>query len=258
MTQEPAKAPEPEKPFGAKRAALIFGANILAQFATGFFFGACIGFAYGFAAALQGLHPGRADFVQFFEQYFALPVGCIGVAVGTAVVYILVKQNFPGSFRDGALAPLGVVQCATRDLWLSALCGIAVALAGSLLVRVLFPPDTHNYVGPVAQAAQASMLGRYEWAFLAVLVAPPSEEFIFRGVLLTWGVKAAATVVSLLFVTIHLPEVKGYLPALLSIGALAVATVVARYRTGSLMAPLAVHMGYNMTLVFLVFQLSGP
>jgi uncharacterized protein len=262
MTQETEKVPAPEKPFGAKQAAFIFAVNIAVQLAVGFFLGAAIGFSYGFAMAVDGFHASREDFVAMFEHYFALPAGCVGIVMGTAAAFIMATRYFPGSFRDGAFAPLGAIPCATRNLWLSALSGVAVALAGALLVKELFPPDAHNYSGPVAEAAQRSMAGRYEWAFLAVFIAPPSEEFIFRGVLLTgfmrsWGVKVAAILVSLLFVAIHLPEVKGYLPALLSIGALAVVTAVARLRTGSVVASLAVHTAYNMTLVALVFQLPG-
>ncbi len=94
----------------------------------------------------------------------------------------------------------------------------------------------------------------YTWATLAVLIAPPIEEFMFRGVLWTgfsrsWGPVVAAIVVTLVFVVIHLTEAAGYPPALLSITAMAAAALAARIVTGSLVPPIFLHAAYNAVIV---------
>jgi membrane protease YdiL (CAAX protease family) len=120
----------------------------------------------------------------------------------------------------------------------------------------MFPPDSQTFLGPVATAASASGFNRWIWSFIAVGLAPPTEEFLFRGVIYSgflrkWSATFSGALASILFVTMHLPEVWGYLPALGGISMLAVATVIARQRTGSLAAPVALHMAYNTILIVL-------
>ena len=57
---------------------------------------------------------------------------------------------------------------------------------------------------------------------------------------------------TLLFV-LHLFEAGGYWPAVVSILLLSVVTLVARLRTGSVVAAMAVHAAYNATLAVVAF-----
>ncbi|HJX26769.1 MAG TPA: CPBP family intramembrane glutamic endopeptidase, partial [Thermoanaerobaculia bacterium] len=107
-------------------------------------------------------------------------------------------------------------------------------------------------------AAAAGGLSRIAWAVLALAFAPIVEEFLFRGLLLygftsSWGASAAAVAVTVLFVLLHLPETINYWPAIVAVSMLAIGTLAARQRTGSLFPAAALHLTYNLVLVVAVF-----
>ena len=98
------------------------------------------------------------------------------------------------------------------------------------------------------------------WVVLAVGIAPPVEEFVFRGVLWTGFSRSlsplrAGIVVTLLFVAMHLMQVAGYTPALFAIGAMGIASLVVRIVSGSLVPAILLHLGYNAVVTIAV---SGP
>ncbi len=113
--------------------------------------------------------------------------------------------------------------------------------------------------GGEAGGAMAEMSGipgwpRVAWALLALFLAPWIEEFIFRGVLFgaiaeRVGAWQAGAWVALLFSLAHLPETLHFPPAIFAIAALAIMLSIARSRTGGLLAPVAVHAGYNAVIV---------
>jgi membrane protease YdiL (CAAX protease family) len=96
------------------------------------------------------------------------------------------------------------------------------------------------------------------WAILAIGVAPPTEELLFRGVLYagfarSWGARAAAVVTTALFVALHAPEIRGYWPGWMVIASLGALALRARLRTGSLAPAIALHVGYNLALVVVIY-----
>ncbi len=107
-------------------------------------------------------------------------------------------------------------------------------------------------------AAGAGGWQRLGWAVLALFVAPPVEEFLFRGVLWSGLVRSmgsgkAGVVVTLLFVASHVTEARGYWPAWIAISVLAVAALAVRVRSGSLLPPVVLHTSYNAVLVAAVY-----
>lgn len=257
MNLDPANERPPVKPFDARRALIVFAANIVVQFMTGFLLFVIAGFFYRYIGGAHSGHGNFRDMVSLVPKAALFPIGMIGMLIGTYTVFRMVRPYFPGSIREGAFAPLGWVRCSTRDLYLATIIGVALA-ALNVGVLALFPSDAKTLAGPVAIAASSSDWGKYGLMLLAVLIAPPSEEFIFRGVLYTgfarsWGPRVSAIFVSVLFLAIHLPAVIGRLPALFAILGLAIATIVARQRSGSLVAPIGLHMAYNLGVVFFAF-----
>jgi hypothetical protein len=88
---------------------------------------------------------------------------------------------------------------------------------------------------------------------MVVALAPPTEEFLFRGVLLhglgvSYGPRLAAILVTAVFVIGHLPEVGNDWAALFVHVTVAVSLLAARVSTGSLLPPLAMHAAYNSGL----------
>jgi uncharacterized protein len=255
----------PEKPspkiLGARRAALIFGANILTQLVTGFMVGAAVGFQAGYTAAKHGEKINPHEMTAKIQSISLLPASVLSILLGAYVVWRMAKPSFPGSVKEGAFSSLGWAPSTVRDICLAAGAGAIFALVVPFLILPLFPPGAHNFAGPLAQAVSASTTGRYMWVLLVVFLAPPCEEFLFRGVLYagfarSWGTVAAAILVSILFACMHIMEVIGYWPSLTGIALLAAGTIIARQRTGSLIAPLAMHVTYNLVLIAIVFSMS--
>lgn len=93
----------------------------------------------------------------------------------------------------------------------------------------------------------------------AVLVAPFIEELIFRGYIYTllerlWGTTPAVLASGLLFGAIHFPQLyPGYFQMLL-LCVVGLVFSLARARTGTLVASVLLHFGYNATIavIFLI------
>lgn len=102
---------------------------------------------------------------------------------------------------------------------------------------------------------------RIATALLAVLTAPIVEEVIYRGVLYApirkaYGVKAAVSAVSLLFVAVHVPQYWGGWGVLASLAILSTGLTILRAATGSLLPCVVVHTLFNAINGFFIV-LSG-
>ena len=143
--------------------------------------------------------------------------------------------------------------------------GLAAAVFGGLYLLLaphLAAPDSSADLGPFVQLTKAGGWPRFAGAFAAVVLAPPLEEFLFRGVLLaglarSWGVPVAGLLVTLLFVAWHLPYAARYWPAALAITLMALFLLATRLRTGSILPGIAAHFAYNAVLVMAMY-LGSP
>ena len=104
------------------------------------------------------------------------------------------------------------------------------------------------------KSALAGGWPRHLWAFFALFLAPPIEEFIFRGVLFTglsnkFRVPTAALIVTLVFVLMHATEALSYWPAWMGLTLLGSATILFRHKTGSLLPAIGIHASYNFSMV---------
>jgi membrane protease YdiL (CAAX protease family) len=98
------------------------------------------------------------------------------------------------------------------------------------------------------------------WMATLLVAAPIGEEMVFRGAFQGYlarriGTGAAIIVAALLFLIVHLPQLDGYWPAMVSILGLGIAAGIARAKTGSLMGAIAVHISYNSAVM--AFVLAG-
>jgi len=181
----------------------------------------------------------------------------LGTIFGGLVVFRDIRRSFPGPIASGALLTIGWARPRARTLWLAAGVGVGFSLLylGALAV---FPPLEDQKVGPMARLLASGGWALHVWAIGAVMVAPIVEEFVFRGVLLkglsaSWGVWVAGPLVTLIFVSLHLPEVVHYPPALIVLTACSIALLVARLATKSLVSSIAMHVSYNVGLVVTVY-----
>jgi membrane protease YdiL (CAAX protease family) len=214
--------------------------------------------AVGYQVARLGKEAPSADHLPGDLLLTALGAGLAGTVLAGLVVLALVRRAFRRPEGEAVREAIGW-RPASRRVWTRwALTGLLTAAAYVVLgALVRLRPGG---AGPLAQAAQAGGLPRVLWAVLAVFVAPPIEELLFRGVLYgglsrSWGPPAAAATTTVLFVALHGTEIGGYLPGWLVILALGVLALRARVATRSLVPAIALHTGYNLGLVLIAYTL---
>ena len=236
------------RPFRARRALLVFAAYFGAQFAGGVFTGIAVAIWYAVAVGLRT--PGAT--AQAMRP--ATMLGAIvGMIVGGIVAYLVVRRMVGGR-RDGghALEPFGW----QRSTWRSVLAALSIGFAIGVLylfAAAAFPTPKGANPGLMARSIAGGGWTLYAWAFLAVVVAPPVEEFVFRGVVWTglersWGPWAAGIAATALFVAMHVAEAWSSVPALVAIGAMGVAALAMRIASKSLVPAIALHTAYNVVV----------
>ena len=136
------------------------------------------------------------------------------------------------------------------------LAALPLVFLGTLLVQWLLgeEPEPQEVVKYFSRAAEHSQWGRVVLAAtLGVLVAPATEEFLFRGyfygVLRRYlGVLPALILTSALFALIHLS-----LPSFLPLFVLAGCLTLAYEATGSLWTPMLMHSLFNAIMLGAMF-----
>jgi len=221
----------------ARRALALFAAYVGAQIATGIVMGIAIAIASG--GSREALRSG---------MLLGTPVA---IVVAGAFVFWLTRRMLLAE-PDG-MRSIGVVRTTPGRQAMGAIVGLALGAFFVGIVVNLFPLPPEVKLGPVTQAASEGGWKLYMWIVLAIFIAPPIEEFVFRGVLWTglarsWGPAAAAIVVTALFVALHLLESGRYPPALAAITVTGLACLGARVLTGSLAPGIALHMAYNAVI----------
>jgi membrane protease YdiL (CAAX protease family) len=181
-------------------------------------------------------------------------------ALAVLVLLAMVRRRLRESSPERPLAPVGVVGAPRRAILAAVGQAVVVVIAFVLVARFL--PRPPQEPGPLQRLAQAGGWSRAGWALLAVLVAPPSEELVFRGVLYTglarsWGAVAAGILTTLTFTAFHITEIRGYWPAWVIIGLVGALLLRARVKSGSLVPGIALHATYNAGLVVLTALASA-
>ncbi|MDQ4149685.1 MAG: CPBP family intramembrane metalloprotease [Actinomycetota bacterium] len=233
----------------AGRAFAIFLAYIAVQLVAG----AGVGFVYGFWSVASG-----AGFPEDIPGVWLLAGGAAGVIAGGVAIFVMTRKTLMKS--SAGLSSIGWKSASNRDVGTGVVIGLALPLLVLPAVTAIFPPPSEDALSPLARAASGSGAAQVILVVLALLLAPPIEEFLFRGVMLSgfsrsWGRAAAGMGVTALFALAHLVEMANYVPALLVIAIVGAAALAMRWRSGSLIPAIAVHGTYNLTMVvfFLVF-----
>jgi len=182
-----------------------------------------------------------------FDAFFAVPLQLAYYALLIGLLYVLIavqrKLPFAQSLR---LGPLPISQVAQA---LAA--GVLLALVISFLSAIFPPVETPAFERLFSDQASALLV-----LAASLLMAPLIEEIIFRGYIYTvferhWGAVPAVLLSGFLFGSIHFPQLW---PGLFQMFLLCVVGVVlsfVRARTGTTLASIALHFGYNAALSFL-------
>ena len=233
--------------FGARRALGVFFAYIGVQLAIGLAVGIVAGVAHGNPVGYGRIPPDLLASVLLWGAFLGL--------VGAGAFSVWMTWSLAG--RSGAaLRPLGWAPASAREAAIGAALGLACALVFVAAFSAVPPPPDFR-PGPMRSAVEhGSRVAVIAWTVLAIAIAPPVEEFIFRGVVwsglaASWGKIPATLVVTALFVALHLVEAWRYPPALVAIGTMGLAALAVRLRYGSLIPAIALHAAYNAVLASL-------
>ena len=230
---------------------LVLG-YVLAQLLGGVAVGVSWGFSIGFETALSrghlppGLQPGP------------------GLMAFSVILGLLLAGGWAWLFTAHYARSLLRVPGATGIAWRPApFRGYALAVMTALLlvllaiwVERLYPPDLSRLTGPMERLAHTSGFAYFLFAISVVLIAPPLEEFVFRGVAFaavarSLGVPAAVVLTTLAFVLLHYADKIHYWPGFLLVGALGLTAAGLRLRYQSLWPGILMHCGYNAMVLAL-------
>ncbi len=243
----------PSVGLGARRAVWIAVVYFMVQVILGGLIGIGV-------AVYLGIRRGIVDSASVAEAIgrLTLPISVVAALVGGWMAFRMVRRSLPGSIGSGALTSLGW-SASPRSEWASAtVIGFMIALGYVFLLVPINPPTEDQAMGPVAAAASAGGWQLHLYAVFTLLLAPPIEEFVFRGVLFQGlsnkiGVGSAAVIVTVVFTSLHATETLAYWPAWVAIALLATTTVLLRLRTRSLLPPIGAHFGYNLCIVLATY-----
>jgi membrane protease YdiL (CAAX protease family) len=237
---EPPSAP-PARPrrrrFGPGGATVVFLAFLGAQFLAGILMAVA-------AAVLNAFGPQRPLMDVLADLMPALFIESLALSGAAA---LLVTRLLVGQPLRGVVARRFGLQLST---WRATLAGAgAGVLLGAVLVGALVLVPPRDIDTPMSRVA-ATPTGYWSLVFLALVLAPPIEEFVFRGVIYR-GLRtrmpaaAAAILVTVVFTGLHAGELVHYWPGFGLIALLSLVTIALRVRTGSLLPAVAAHFGYN-------------
>ena len=125
-----------------------------------------------------------------------------------------------------------------------------------VVTELLLPPDPRQLTGPMQLLSTSRGATHVLFVLLAVVIAPPVEELMFRGVAFAAvarrsGTAAATLLTTLAFVVLHAADKIHYWPGFMLVGGLALANVFLRLRYRSLWPGILLHMTYNGLLILL-------
>jgi hypothetical protein len=202
-------------------------------------------------AVVRGWHNLPAPAALMRDVRFLLPVQFAAYLMFVLSIYLLIAVWRRWPFWE-----------AVRWRWVGGrwpgfvFLGTALAL-GAQLLPLLFPrhrrmPIEDLFTGPLAG---------YLLAFFGIVIAPFVEELFFRGVVYPvferrWGLEVAVLATAACFASIHIPQLGKSWPEVLAIFLVGAAFSYARGRTGSLLPPYLMHVGYNTTLFAAIFVAS--
>jgi membrane protease YdiL (CAAX protease family) len=236
--------------FGPKQAFAVIGVHFGGQIAVGFVVALVLVFALAFKSAMGGhaISPPHLPAVPLM----VVLVLSFAIGGGGAIALSLIWRR--GRLQSSAPTGFGLVRPAVHTTLAGVTAAIALSLAFRFVAPRLVPFDPGGKLGPVTSAAMDSSAARSLWIAFALLVAPPLEEYLFRGVLLAglrarFSTVASAATVTAIFVIGHATEAIAYWPAFLAIAGLGALTAGLRIWSGSILPGLAAHVAYNLVVV---------
>lgn len=247
--------PPGQDSINAKRSIIIFFLYYIVQFLTGLMAGVLISVSFIF---ITGHRPDEQQFESFVRSLD--PYILIASSVLSAAFLFFFSVNYArGLVRNRSVYGFALHKGTIFQIVTGFAAGLFVAVLYAVIITTFFPPDPETKFGPITEMALSEGFSKYAWLILALVFAPPVEEFLFRGVLFagftkSFGVFISAILTTLIFLLIHISEYLYYPPALTGIFALGILTVFLRIKTRALGPPIASHLGYNLFIAIILIK----
>ncbi len=236
--------------FRAGSAILVLGCYVASQL--------LVWIALGITLSIAGQEPSEENLQQLAVPGILMSLLGAGAVAAIVYLWLAARDNSP----SGPLhAAIGFRRSPTKYYLFAAIVGLVIGIDVMLLGSVVPLPDSYT-PDVFHRAAEAEGLPRLTWVFAAMMLAPPIEEFLFRGVLLeglrrSWGIWAAGSITTVLFVCMHLPHALLYWPAGLGLTIGALFMLFVRMRSGSLGPAVTLHFCYNSVIAIPVLLSGG-
>ena len=182
-------------------------------------------------------------------------VGC-SVAGGVAMVsvaFFTVRSELTNAEATGAAWSLGSLKQGAFGFVI----GLLISLC-YVCFTIIFGPETDpDSVGPLAKMSLTPGIPQYLWILATLVLAPPIEELLFRGILYggfrkSFGAIWAAVLSSAIFVLLHATEFVYCWPAVFGIAGFAAAALWMRLRSKAIGPAIAAHFAFNLIIAIVV------
>jgi membrane protease YdiL (CAAX protease family) len=216
-----------------------------------------IGFAVSIAATLIAICQGRdlqdPGTLALVTQSGIAPAVALGLVFSSAAMIGISVFWFRREIQDRS--PTGAAWVIGESKFILAGLAIGELVACSYLATapLMLEFAENQALGPFTKMAKTSGTQQIVWMLLVLLLAPPVEELLFRGVLFggicrSWGPAWAAILTTGVFVLLHVTEMIYYWPAFMFVTLMALAALWIRLRSKAIGSSIALHFAYNFVL----------
>jgi membrane protease YdiL (CAAX protease family) len=228
---------------------------LLAYLAAEVFWVACAGVIAFAIARQQGA--GNDYIFRLLDKLMPALLVLSPLSGGIATVlmtFFLVPKCAKDTSRNGAAWVPGSWMAITEGFLL----GLIVGAGAILMIKTTRHHVDYRDIDPLARMALSSGFLRALAVIIALLLAPPTEEILFRGVLLggyrkSFGSFWAALLTTFLLLLLHVPKTIHSMPILAGLTGVSAAALWCRWRSSAIGPAIAVHVGYNALLTVIAF-----
>ncbi|MCI5195878.1 MAG: CPBP family intramembrane metalloprotease [Candidatus Electrothrix sp. AW5] len=203
-----------------------------------------VGLVVGFATGMVA---------QISHQAAMLFATISGFLLASLTVLYLAVRWFPREINKNSMTGAAWRVGSRPFLLLGGGGGVFIAFSYLFLAPLLSTPPDETAIGPFTKMANTPGLQQIIAFFIALILAPPVEELLFRGVMFggfcrSFGPIWAAVLTTSLFVAAHFVEAIHFWPAFVFIALMALAALWLRLYTRSIGPSIALHFSYNLIL----------
>ena len=199
----------------------------------------------------QGHELGDTKQLRRPTRTMAEPIAALAtVSGGLAMLFMsrsLIREQLSDASPTGAAWFIGSSKQIAQGVGIGVLTGVCYAVAAILWMAIF---------GPHRKPAAIPVLLLWLGVFTALVLAPLAEEPLFRGLLYggyrrSFGPLSAAILTTVIFCIMHVGQMIQFPPVMVGTVGVALAALWFRLRSAAIGPAIAVHFGYNATVLAL-------